>query len=53
MAKIYLVQREETMSDGSKYWNTMRTSKSKERAVAIAKEISGRTRVTEEEEEDY
>lgn len=52
MAKVYRIQREERYTDGQKYWNTIQSSKSKSKAEARAKEISGHVRVIEEDDDD-
>lgn len=52
MAKVYRIQREERYTDGQKYWNTIRSSKSESKAKEIAKGISGHVRVIEEDDDD-
>lgn len=52
MATIYRIQREEKYSDGKKYWNTIKSSRSKEKAIDMAKNMSGHTRVIAEEDDD-
>lgn len=52
MARIFLVQREEKYADGVKYWNTIKSSRSKEKATEYAKHTSGHVRVIEEDDED-
>lgn len=52
MAPIFRLQREEKYSDGLKYWNTIRSSRDKQKLVEQARNMSGHTRVIEEDDED-
>jgi len=52
MAKVYRIQREERYTDGKKYWNTIRSSRSESKAKEMAKTISGHVRVIEEDDDE-